>query len=341
MPRPTRSQQHSGRSFLTLLPILLAALFPTTLWSQSTAADSGTKYRVEPSADQSGWQVFRGDALVAGYIKKSGSKPIVYPLVGPNGHHLTRDYPMKPADPHEKKDHEHHRSLWLTHGEVNGVDFWAEGTDCNCGTIQHRDGTVSVDPKTDTATIVTQNDWIGPDGKRVLSDVRRFAFSSDGERRIIDCDFQLMASDGDVHFGDTKEGSFGIRVAGTMKVDAEPGGTITNADGQTDKDAWGTESQWVDYSGPVNGDTAGITVHYHPSSFSAPCRWHVRNYGLFAANPFGVHHFVGGQKTPGHTLKSGESLDMSFRVVLHEGEVNVQQAAKDFQQYSQTTRPEL
>ncbi len=77
-----------------------------------------------------------------------------------------------------------------------------------------------------------------------------------------------------------KKARFGIRVAGSMKVDAKMGGVITNAEGETNKDAWGKKSPWVDYSGPVDGETVGITIHAHPSGFGAPCRWHVRTYGL-------------------------------------------------------------
>jgi hypothetical protein len=188
--------------------------------------------------------------------------------------------------------------------------------------------------------IVTENDWLAPDGAPVLSDVRRFEFYNDRGRRIIDCDFRLIASDGDVHFGDTKEGTFGIRVAGTMKVDADPGGQITNAAGETNKAAWGERSPWVDYSGPVDGDTAGITVHSHPSSHNDPCRWHVRTYGLFAANPFGVYHFEGGDKTDGFKLADGESISLNYRVVLHEGSLDREQAEADSKAYRDTERPQ-
>lgn len=300
-----------------------------------SAAEPAGNYRVQPAEDGSGWNVYEGDQLVAGYLFDSNGKPIVYPLVTRDGHELTRDFPMREGGPNERKDHDHHRSLWLTHGEVNGIDFWLDDADRNCGTIRHRRGSAAIDKASGAAVIDTENDWLAPDGERVLSDRRRFTFRTVDGRRVVDCEFELIASEGDVNFGDTKEGTFGIRVAGTMKADADPGGTITNADGQQGKDAWGQESPWVDYSGPVDGETVGITVHYHPTSFSFPCRWHVRTYGLFAANPFGVHHFVGGDRTDGHTLPSGDSLRMNFRVVLHDGEFEREQAESDFAKYAE------
>ena len=57
----------------------------------------------------------------------------------------------------------------------------------------------------------------------------------------------IKATEGDVTFGDTKEGTFGVRVAGTMKVDERLGGRIVNSEGLTNGDAWGKPADWVDY----------------------------------------------------------------------------------------------
>ena len=132
-----------------------------------------------------------------------------------------------------------------------------------------------------------------------------------------------------------------MRVAGTMKVDAKKGGKVTNAEGLTDKAAWGKKSAWVDYAGPVDGDMVGVTIHDHPSSFGHPCRWHVRSYGLFAANPFGVHHFTGGEKTDGIVLKEGTEMRLNYRVVIYEGDFDPEVAAEDAKDYANDPRPEL
>ena len=62
-------------------------------------------------------------------------KPIVWPIIGPAGHEMTRSYPMRKVAG-EKTDHVHHRSLWFTHGNVNGIDFWSEP---GAGKIVHRE----------------------------------------------------------------------------------------------------------------------------------------------------------------------------------------------------------
>ena len=58
----------------------------------------------------------------------------------------------------------------------------------------------------------------------------------------------------------------------------------------------------------------------HPSSFRFPNRWHVRTYGLFAANPFGLKHFTGGKETGGYDLPNGQSITLAYRVLLHAGD---------------------
>jgi hypothetical protein len=45
----------------------------------------------------------------------------------------------------------------------------------------------------------------------------------------------------------------------------------------------------------------------------------VRDYGLFAVNPFSVSAFEGGEKQP-FVLPKGESVFFHYRVLLHKGE---------------------
>ena len=75
----------------------------------------------------------------------------------------------------------------------------------------------------ETATIVTRNDWMNGD-KRICEDERTLVFGTrpDGSRWI-DFTITIKATDGDVTFGDTKEGTFAVRVADSMRVDAKTG----------------------------------------------------------------------------------------------------------------------
>jgi len=295
----------------------------------SDPSDHEQDTKIEPQR----WDIYIGDDLFAGYIADSGGQPIVYPIIGPGGQAMTRHFPMQDDVDGEAHDHVHHRAFWFTHGDVNGVDFWTDGK--NCGRVVQTSGEAVVQEDGDTVVVKTSNDWLSPRGKRLLSDEREFRFFATDGKRIIDCDIELKATDGDVHFGDTKEGSFAIRVPATMKVDARLGGKITNAEGLHNAKAWGKRSNWVDYNGPVDGKLAGITIYYHPTSFASPCYWHVRTYGLFAANPFGRYHFTGGKKTEGFTIKSGDSIAIRCRTVFYAGTFDRKQTVRDFEAYSE------
>ena len=295
--------------------------------SQQSAIAAEADYKTKTEDDQV--EVYRNDQLVTRLLKLSGHKPVLYPLNGPDQVPLSRAYPIEDAKPGEAKDHIHHRSLWFTHGEVNGVDFWAEGD--HCGKIMQTSVATSDDGP--GATITTTNDWVTPAGKTILTDKRVMTFHDAGDARAIDFDIRLTAGDEDVVFGDTKEGSFGVRMAGPMKVDAKQGGKITNSQGEHDKEAWGKPAEWVDYTGPAAGGTYGVTIMNHPSSFGYPTRWHVRTYGLFAANPFGVHHFVGGEATEGVRLKAGDAIQLRYRVLLHKGTTEEAGIAAQWEQY--------
>ena len=287
--------------------------------------------------DSEGVSLMQNKALVLRYQFVSESKPIVYPIIGPGGTNMTRDFPMKSADKGGTKDHVHHRSLWMTHGEVNGIDFWMEGE--KAGRIVH-DAVVSSDVSQAGAKLATTANWVTPDNKVLLRESRIMTVSGDDNTRAIEFEIDLTAGDEKVHFGDTKEGSFGIRVPDSMAVDSKLGGTILNEHGEHDGDAWGKKSRWVDYSGPVTDPqtatekVVGITVLEHPASFGHPCRWHVRTYGLFAANPFGQHHFIGGEPTAGHTLAAGEAIHFQYKVLLHAGNANVELIEANWKQFA-------
>ncbi|HEX3997612.1 MAG TPA: PmoA family protein [Pirellulales bacterium] len=269
--------------------------------------------------------------LFTEYLIRSGNKPILWPIIGPSGAPLTREYSMRSVAG-ESRDHPHHRSFWFTHGKVNGIDFWGESA--KGGEIRHRKfAEVRGGP---TARIVALDDWLDHDGRRVCEDRRTLVFRAAEGQRSIDFDIRLTASDGRLVFGDTKEGSFGMRVADWLKVDPPGHGRIVNSEGQHDAAAWGQRASWVDYDAPHDGQTLGIAILNHPSSFRYPTYWHVRTYGLFAANPFGKSDFTANKSKPdgSATVEPGRSLSLRYRVILHEGDEKKARIAEAFAAYA-------
>ena len=243
-------------------------------------------------------------------------KPYFFPVIGPNGKMITRQYPMKVGVEGEAQDHKHHRSLWFNHGKVGGADFWAEGQ--GRGRIRQAE-VKSLESGPVFGRIVTRNEWIAPGDEKILDDSRVYTvYPLPKGEVLLDVSITLKPSGKAVLFGDTKEGSFGIRLAETMKE--QRGGTIINSRGQKGmREAWGKPAEWVDYYGPVGTDTVGVAIFDHPDSFRHPTTWHVRNYGLFAANPFGYRDFKHGNRDGDYTLEQGKTLELRYCLYFHNG----------------------
>ncbi|MCC7086465.1 MAG: PmoA family protein [Pirellulales bacterium] len=268
--------------------------------------------------------------LFTEYLIKSGRKPILWPIIGPTGKAMTRAWPMDDAGA-VSKDHSHHRSFWFSHGNVNGNDLWGEGK--GTGSTEHREFIEVSGGK--IAKIITKNDWLDHHGKKLAEDERTLKFSTDGNSRIIDFDITIKATVGDLKLGDTKEGTFALRVPDDFRLTANKDGRIVNSNGVEGVETWGKTASWVDYEGQIEAQTLGIAILNHPSSYGYPTHWHVRDYGLFAANPFGLHDFNGGNGESGEvSIKQGDTLHLRYRVILHQGNDTDAKIAEKFKEYS-------
>jgi hypothetical protein len=272
-------------------------------------------------------------------------------VIGPGGVAMTRNAPMKKVGG-EDQDHPHHRSLWYSHGEVNGIDFWAESA--KSGKIVH-DKFLEVKSGEDVGVIRAQNNWVAPDGAVTCVEEQTIRiYNRPKNERLFDFEVTLKADDKDVVLGDTKEGSMGIRLAETMRLNpnkmnaGKPNGHIVLSTGVRDDEpivkgdnkTWGKAAEWCDYYGPVEGKTVGVAIFDHPTNPRHPTTWHVRQYGLFAANPFGLHDFERSpDRTKGNlTIPAGKSVTFRYRFYMHEGDEKQAKVAERYDQYKWTDR---
>jgi len=268
------------------------------------------------------------------YIGPQTTKPYLHPLRTADGKIVTRGFPMVTDIPGEAHDHPHHRGLWFAHGDVNGYDFWGnepeqQGANKGKGTVVLEKVDKFVTGKK-SGTISATFAWKIPSGDILLIENRKMTFYSDPQLRIIDFDITLSPQQ-EVKFGDTKEGMFAMRVAAPLEEDqpkdiAEPKrtGKIVNAQNKvSEKNVWGKKSEWLDYSGKIDGAAVGIAVFDHPTNPRYPTYWHVRAGGLLASNIFGQHDF---ERDPGRdaslTIRPGQPLRFRYRVWIHPGDVN-------------------
>jgi hypothetical protein len=321
-----------------LRPLLLGivvALFPCCsigLSAESEAKMSGPGVQITQLSDRLRIEI--NGQLFTEYLFKDVPRPYYYPVLGPDGLAMTRNWPMK-SPPDEEHDHPHHRSLWFTHGSVNAKDFWSE--EKSFGKVVH-DGFTNLKSGKDVGVIKSTDKWIASDGTVVCTDDRVFRIYNPGKanERVFDFDVTLHASNGEVTLGDTKEGTMAIRLAETMRLKGKVGhGHIINSNGVRDGDTWGKRADWCDYYGPVNDKIVGVAIFDHPQNPRHPTWWHVRDYGLFAANPFGQHDFENlPDKSAGNlTIPAGKSITFRYRFYLHEGDDRQAKVGERYQQY--------
>jgi hypothetical protein len=291
------------------------------------------------------------DILIGGrpfttyYFDPAVAKPYLFPLRTPQGTVLTRSFPMVANAPGEDHDEPHQRAMYFAHGDINGFDFWGEAAFPRWS--RHSQATFGrtvfrkmedMRGGAESGTLRAQFDLVTPDGQVVAEEIQAYTFRGDAQSRIIDCEFTIRASRGPVKMGDTKEGTFAIRV---VKALESPPGHMMNSNGAADeKTIWGKRADWVDYSGTVEGEDLGIAVFDNPRNFRHPTYWHARHYGLLAANPFGVKEFTHDRHQDGsYTIPAGESLTLIYRVFVHHGDYRQAQVAEAYSRYAESRKP--
>jgi hypothetical protein len=260
------------------------------------------------------------------------AKPYIAPLRAASGTMVTRQFPMVEGLG-ETTDHRHHRGLWFGYIDVNGVNFWENEysyKNPKSGNIVSK----SIDEVKGgkTGTLKTTSEWVDPSKKTILVENQTMLFRGDNTLREIDVDITLTAKEKCV-FGDDKDGIYGIRLADPL-IEKKPGtGTMVSSAGlKTMKEIWGKQADWVDYSGEINGEKVGVAIFDHPTSFRHPTRWHVRTYGLFAANPFGNKDWKSTDQGDA-TIKKGDTMRLHYRVLFYEGTRTPEQLDAIYKEY--------
>lgn len=278
-----------------------------------------------------------GKLFTTYHFEPDQPKPYLYPVVIGDNLRLTRSYPMEIVETEGEKvrDHIHHVSWWVAYGEVNDANLWmAEG---DHGQQKPREILEMVSGPV-FGKIRAVNDWNRADGSRVVQEEREYIFyASDTEDRSTDMRVTFTATDGDVHFSDTKEGGICALRMNPLIDEQHGNGKMANSAGQvTEKECWGKPANWCDYSGNLNGQNVGIAVMDHPGNLRHPSCWHIRAYGLYTANCFGLKAF-GQQESGDYTIPNGQQLEFHYRVLMHMG--NTEEAGIAGQYSGYTTPP--
>ena len=290
-----------------------------------------------------------GKPFTVFYISgKDLNRPYLHPLRSASGKIVNRSVPAGQL-PGETTDHPHHAGLFYGHGDVNGYNYWAiqnvptppSASKATMGRIVLKE-VMSVKSGKESGSVEVVFNWLTPDGKPLLTETRTMTFHAHPMLRIIDFDFDFAAID-QVVFRDTKEGTFAMRMATALdeppaKVrPSMPTGKLINAQGgEREANVWGKRSEWVDYSGELDGEKVGVVMMDHPGNPRHPTYWHSRGYGLHSINPFGVSDFLNDKTQNGSlTIEPGKHVRFRYRVIVHPGRGR-ERLAELYQQFAQT-----
>lgn len=342
------------------LPLIAIVLLPV-LFSTSCGSPSEKKTQKQPASAQVQMQQNaeiefveyeadkRVDVMIDGKLFTSYRwpenvyKPILYPVLTSAGTEITRGFPLKPREG-ERADHMHQVGIWFNYGNVNGYDFWGNGSEgkrnVDGGQVKHL-SVAHLSGGTTEGFMLTTASWIDPSEKELLAEKTEYHFIAEGSTRIIDRISTLTASGEAVTFKDTKEGMFGIRVARQLELPSEGEGTLIDVHGHpatvkemsnkeisgsyrsseavTGGAVWGTRAKWMELYGNIGDEKISLIIADHPENPSYPGYWHTRGYGLFAANPFGVKDFTRGEEELNYVIPAGESITLKYRVIVSSG----------------------
>lgn len=252
--------------------------------------------------DQASFQ-FQGSERIRYHYGPSLKRPFLYPIMGFSQRSLTRM-----GHPRDQESHSHHNSFWVSHHDINGVDFWSDNGE---GEIRHR-RIIEFEDGDERAFTLTENEWVNGADEVLLRERRKVTMRLLPEEEwMVILDLTFEAAQERVTLGDTPFGMVGVRMAKTIGVH-DGGGKIRNAAGGLNEDEiFRKPTRWVDYSGRITNDAIeGLTLMDHPSNPNFPAPFHVRNDGWMGAclnhqNPI--------------TLQAGETLSLRYGLYVHRG----------------------
>ncbi len=311
-----QAETEAGKNYVVFIPPAIKA-GEEAKYTIKKASKAPSAVKITEKKNEGTVDIFINEQFFASYnYSEKNVRPFIFPVIGPGGKCVLRT-PASEGNP-EKIDHHHHRGIWVSHGDTNGTDNWSEAPG-HGGTVHKKFVELTSGPV--FGRIHSASDWVTNQGKKVLEEERVITvYNLPEECRIIDQKTTLRASEGEVVFKDTKEsGLLSIRL--NPVLEEKKGGIMVNAyGGRTEAECWGKRAEWCDYCGEIEGVKCGIAVFDNPSNLRFPTWWHIRGYGLYTANFFGLSDFTGDKKISGtYILPAGQELKLYHRIYIHKG----------------------
>jgi len=255
------------------------------------------------------FRVSIGSQLVARYVYHDDSipRPYLCDVCTLDGTQVTRNHP--PREGEDLTDHPtYHPGIWMAFGDLGGGDFWR-----NKASVRQVEILDRARHGSQPTGFMVRNRYVTDDGP-VCDEVCRIEFVPNESGYFVLWTSRFTPSGESVVFGDQEEMGLGVRLATNLIV--KRGGHVLNSHGDRDEaGAWGKQADWCDYSGTVGGRRLGVLMMPHPDNFRESW-FHVRDYGLLLANPFGRNAFTGEAKSR-VVVRREKPLTLKFGVYVH------------------------
>ena len=333
------------------LTILLVLIFAN--WSNAQIVKiipNKAKTRVDVKIDGKIFTSYRYDERI--------KRPSLLPIIAANGGFITRGFPIETRNG-EDIGHPHQVGFAFSHGDVNGIDFW-NNSDYRTAKEQEKMGRIihrkilKIKDGKNRGELVTQSDWITPNGKTILVETTKYIFQATGKTRLIDRETTLTAIDENVVFGDNKEGVLGLHLARELqqpsneseKITDEKGdisettdnknvtGEYLNSEGLKGDKIWGTLGKWASVSGKIGDESVTVAVFDNPKNLNFPSYMMVRGYGLLALNPFGRKVFEPTAEARKFVLEPKKSITFRHRLLIFSQKTTPEIIEKEYQKFT-------
>jgi hypothetical protein len=257
-----------------------------------------------------------GESLIQyNHVPPEWGHPHFHPVRTPAGHLITNLAPY---------DHVWHCGLWFSWKSINGVNVWEQPSFPDGESVIKPTSASEVTADNDDVSFSASYHWQKRDGSQDLLDgeVDVVIHAPDGDAYSIDLSYSFRGCGGDTSFERVPYDAEKCDWGGYAGLSFRPvrdfvTPVVTNSDGETEDIRW-KKTRWLDMSNQIDGlrdtwvglclmDHTGNLRHPVPANFHEPHWWHLRwtQLSLLYEDDY--------------VLPEGESLDLRYRVVIHDG----------------------
>ena len=284
-------------------------------------------------------------------------RPVLLPIMSEGGAFITRGFPLETRNG-ETVGHPHQVGASFSYGDVNGFDFWNNSTFRTAkelermGQIVHRK-IVKIKSGKQRGELVTESEWILPNGEKILTETTKYIFAANGKTRRIDRETTLTANGRAVVFGDNKEGLFAVHLTRELQQDnqfpvkiTDENGNISeaktnenltgeylNSENLTGEKIWGTLGKWASVSGKIGSESVTVAVFDSPKNLNFPSSMMVRPYGLLALNPFGRKAFEPKSEARKFVLDARKPIKFQHRLLILAEKASPETLEKEYRNF--------